>query len=231
VWLFNFVSGITLLLSGFIILIKNGVDFSDVVPGIKRGANLFLTNTAINIYTNSSLLWVGLLSGQSDVTRFAVFERMTYMSRGGLVLYAQIILPKVSKWKSGKRLYEIEKINFYFMVILLLVGAFVFFFSDLICLFFLKKNDVEVIKMLKIFSLMPIIIGASVLPNQWLVAHAMHRDVRNIFFTGAISALFFIPIGYWLGKLTGVCLGLLCVELLITILLLIHFDKKKKHIL
>ena len=228
IWLFNFYAGITLVLSGFFVFFKNGINFGETRQGIKRGANLFFSNIAINIYTNSSLVWVGMLAGQSDVTKFAVVDRLVYLVRGGLVMYAQIILPKVAKRKGRLELMEIEKINALFLLILITFGVIIFFSANLVCQFFLKKWDPEVIQLIQIASFTPFIIGASVLPNQWLIAHAPYHIVRNIFIGGAISAIILFPVGYSFLGLRGISISLVAVEALITVLLFIFYRINQK---
>lgn len=225
-WLYNLFFGLGLILPGLFVF-YNKYEWKTSFLNTRRGMDVFSSNMAILIYSNSSPLWIALFLPVSAVTKFSVAEKLVLASRGFMSLYAQIIYPKLCL--PSRESKELQKSHVVFVLMTLLGGTLLTFIAPYVTSYFLGNTQEEVVLIVRIMAFLPTIIVANIYPYQWLLAHSHYKVTKKVLFIGAIIGIFLFPGMIYFLNLWGAVIASFIVELIITGMLIFYYFKLKDY--
>jgi PST family polysaccharide transporter len=225
-WLYNLFFGLGLILPGSFVFYKK-YEWKTSYLNFRRGLDVFLSNLAILIYSNSSPLWIALFLPVSAVTQFSVAEKLVFASRGFMSLYAQVIYPKLCHPDGESK--DLQKSHLIFVLMTFLGGILLTFIAPYVTSYFLGNTQEEVVFILRTMAFLPTIIVANIYPYQWLLAHSHYKVTKKVLFLGALVGILLFPSMIYFLHLWGAVIASFVVELIITGMLIYYYFKLKDY--
>lgn len=234
-----FFQSVTMLLAGCfsIVILKRNFSFIFVKPtinGIKKtfidGWHIFLSTIAINIYTTTNIVLLGMLSNNTVVGYFSTANKLIDCVKGVMFTLNQAVYPYVNdKIKAGRVVaFLFIKKYFYFYSGSTLIGGIILFITApyIIYLLFGSGYD-ESTHILRLMSCLPFIISVSnVFGIQVMLNFGYQKIFSRILLLAAIfDCSLIVPlIRFFQGY--GVAITMILVESLVTISTSIYVMKK-----
>ena len=187
----------------------------------RDGWDIFLSTLFINLYTNSNVFILGLLTNETCVGYYAAASKLIEAVKGLLMPISNAIFPHVSAMVRDAREGAIQFLRKATRVI----GGLSLILSALVCLFAepvtrLIMGDAydASIRVLRIISFLPFIIGLSnIFGIQTMVAFGMQRLFSRILMaSAAVNFLLVFPL-VLLWQEIGMAITVTCVECFVTI--------------
>ena len=216
VWLVNIFFGLGLIIANIYFLIGK-VKLRFEIPDLSRGFDYFISNGLLQVFTNTSVLWISILLSVESITLFSSAERLVFVARGGLAVYATIIFPSLCREKTWEISRSTLFVHFFVCLFFLLFSFVIFFGADKISSWMLREVNSEAIHILRILSPVPMLIALNVLSNQWLIAQGFYKTVRNIYASVAVLSITLLPLGTYLLGLKGAAMVTVLLEASISI--------------
>lgn len=196
--------------------------FIDFFSEIKDSWLIFLSNSSISLYANSSILILGLFSSNYSVGVFSAIERvLRVVCTAILVPLNQVCYPYIINLKSVS---FIKSIIFLKQVVLfvILLSIFIIFLLNQFDYFFISiffKGSTSNFHLLQlfIFSIFPIVLGG-VLGQLGLLGLGSDRDKRNFSKVYIYCGLFSLPILFlsiYYFSLLGAIFSIFIIEFLV----------------
>ena len=200
---------------------------------LSKGWDIFIASLAINIYTSSTVVILGLVSNNMIVGYFSAASKMINAVTQLLSPISQAIYPYVSNLAARSKH---DVINFIRKLIILLGGAMgaisllLFIFSEHIVILVLGDKFFPAIIYIKIMAFLPFIIALSNLFGmQTMMVFGMQKIFRTILLGAACLHLFgIIPLCLMFNG-SGAAVMTLLTELFVTVAMGIVL--KRRHIL
>lgn len=204
-----------------------------IKKALRDGWEIFASNIAINLYTGSNTVFLGMMTNSTVVGYFSSAQKIVSAIRQGLTPFTQAIYPHISKLieaDKNQALTFIRKIMKFYCGGNLLISIVLLIFANPIIHLLMGNNYDESINMLRILALLPFIISLSqIFGVQTMLPYGMNKEFSRIIISSAIlnTAIVF-PLIYIYGG-SGVCISMLFTEVYVTLAmgLVLH----KKHIL
>ena len=204
-------------------------DFQGIIKTIKDGWQIFLSTVAINLYTNTNILILGIFTNPTIVGYFGAASKLVDSLKGLMSAVTQAVYPHVSaklKTSVSDTIIFIRRFTKYYT-------GFFFIISSLLCilanpvitlLFGEDYNDSVII--LRILAFLPFIISFSqVYGMQVLLNFGKQSTFSKILIAAAVFDLVIVlPLGYFFKEL-GVAVTMVAVEVFVT-LATRHYAKK-----
>lgn len=198
--------------ASWIIIIKK---YPDVIRkpniiGIKKalqeGWVLFTTTIAINIYTASSVVFLGMVTNNTVVGYFSGAKRIIDSITNLIWPISQAVYPYVSKRVAESKAEAIsllQKMTRLLGAGSLAVSCFIFIWPQFIVNILLGEGYGESIAMLRIMAFMPFIIALSnVFAIQTMLVFGLQNEFNKIVFkAAALNIGLIFPLSYLLGGL------------------------------
>lgn len=201
-WLVNIFFGLGFLLVNASFLLGK-LKFRFEIPDLRRGIDYFISNGLLQIFTNTAVLWISIFLLVESITIFASAERLVFVARGALAVYATIIFPGLCRSHKGKLETTTKKIHVVVCVIFLLLSLFVYAYASSLSSWMLRAVSVQGVEILRILSPVPFLISLNVLSNQWLIAQGRFKIIRNIYAAVAFLSITLLPLGTYFFGLYG----------------------------
>lgn len=193
---------------------------------------IFTSTIAINLYTASNIVFLGILTNNTVVGYFSGAQKIISSINGLISPITQAIYPYVSKLANNSR---IDTLNFLRKVILVLGGGnligsiLIFIFAEWIVDLLLGDGYEQSILLLRILSFLPFIISLSnIFGIQTMLVFGMKKQFNKILLSAAIiNTIIVLPMIYFYQAI-GVSISMTITEIFVT--LTMYFVLKKNSI-
>ncbi|MEM5811088.1 MAG: oligosaccharide flippase family protein, partial [Candidatus Aenigmatarchaeota archaeon] len=201
-----------------------------VIHQLKEGWHIFVSTIAISLYTTSNTFILGLFTNNTIVGYYSAAEKLIKVFQSLLTPISQTVYPHISKIaKESKEMAVmfIKKLAMLVGLLTLVISSTIFVFADSIVKIILGDQYFESIKVLRIFALLPFVIGLS---NVFGIQTMLPLNYKNAFSNILISAslinicmaLILTP----LYKHIGMSISVLFTETFVTLSMFIYLHKK-----
>lgn len=205
--------------------------WNDVKAALKDGWDIFVSNIAINLYTGSNTVILGMMTNSTVVGYFSSAQKIVNAVQRGLQPVTQAIYPHISKLfeeSQDSALRFIRKIMKLYCGGNLGISLVLLFGADPIMHLLMGKVYGESVQMLRVLALLPFIISLSqIFGIQTMLPCGMNKEFSRIIISSAIlNTIMVFPLIYLLGG-TGVCWSMLVTETFVTTTMGWTLHKKK----
>lgn len=197
---------------------------------LKEGWYIFISTVAISLYTVSNTFILGLFTNNTIVGYYSAGERIVKAVLGLLGPVSQTIYPYISKVANESREKGINFIRYISKIIGSLgfiMSLFLFIFANFIVNLLLGNSYIESVKVLRILSLLPFIVGLSnVFGIQTMLTLNYKKAFSNILISAGILNTILVLLLCPSLKHIGSSLSFLITELFVTSFMFIYLSKK-----
>lgn len=194
---------------------------------IKDSYLIFLSNSSISLYTNTTVLILGVFSSPYSVGIFSAIERIVrVICTAVLVPFTQSSYPFLIRMKSqnivvAKKIFR-KMLTFIFLLSLIVMGSY-FFLKDLIIKYFFQEYEKNILLLdLFMFSIFPVTLGG-VLGQLGLLALGDSKEKKIFSNIYIYVGLLTLPINFFMIIFFNENGALLSVFLIETILFFLMF--------
>jgi len=204
------------------------------VPELKHimidGWHVFLSISAINLYTSSNIFLLGLLVSSTAVGYFAAADKIVRSVGSVLGPIFQSVYPHIAslKYASDKAaLVFIKKLLLIQGGITLVLSLLLFSLAEPITYLLMGTRFEQSIQLVKFMAVLPFLTGLSnVFGIQIMLNFDMKQAESRILITaGFINIAYIIPLVYWLG-IRGASISVLLTEIIVILLMVRALIKK-----
>lgn len=197
---------------------------------LKDGWHFFLSSAAINFYTTSNILMLGLITDPMIVGYYYIAEKVI---RASIMIFSPLVsalYPHVSRLAMSDDYTKfrnfIKKIIVLFLFIGIILCIAVFNMAPWLINNLFGKEFSPSIPVLQAFALLPLPLAASsVLGTLIMFPYGMQKEVSCVVLAAALMNFFiFIPATYFYGAV-GAAVANVAVETLVTLMLVGFFYK------
>ena len=196
--LLNAISGLTIGIISLIILkIEFGIKFKFqerlvLKEKIIEGWHIFVSSIGIQGYKINSILILGIFTSELIVGYFVVAKKILDITNqlNGIIsrVYFPYLVSKATLTKASIKKY-LNPLLFVMIGINFIVFILLFVFSSEITYFITKKQSFEIVYLIKLFSILPLIIGINV-----PAVHYLLLSKKDKLFSLAVIIGFFVDI-------------------------------------
>lgn len=226
---------------GFAIALQD-IDGAFVWPSISSlrrtledGWHLFVSSAAISLYTNTNLVLVGLLAGNTQAGYFSVAEKIVRAVSGLIAPAMQAFFPHVNSvlmLSRERALQMLAKLLRSVAVFTLLASAALLLFAHPLAILLLGKVSAEgSVEVIRWIALLPFLIGVSnVIGIQTMLPLGFDRPFSRILITsGILNVVLGIPLIHFVGA-KGASMSLLLTEAYVTLAMAFFLQRKNIHL-
>lgn len=196
---------------------------------------IFFSRIAISIYTISIIFVLGLTSNNTIVGYYSAAEKIIGAFKGLIVPVLQSTYPYIAKKVSVSKsngLVFIRKLSFYVGLFTLLMAAGIFLSAEYLIVFLVGVEYLNSTLILKIFSILPFLIGLSNIFGIQTMLNFNHQiGFRNILIQGSLLSLVLIFVLVPNYQAVGAAASAVIVEFFITSSMLIFLQKHNINII
>jgi len=186
--------GIGILIKKFHIRIQ-AVHFSDIVTDLKSGWYVFISTAAINLYTASNTVILGLLTNNTIVGYYSPVEKIIKSCQRLINPVIQSIYPYISRLSSESKsdaLRFIKKLIKLLGSVYFILSLVIFIFAKQIIYILLGAQYNQSVVVLRILAFIPLIVGlASIFANFFLLGFGYIKEWSRIIIVCSIVSLLF----------------------------------------
>lgn len=229
-------SFLIVILSAYIIIKRDWVFFlfpsiNSIKVELKDGWYLFLSSAAISLYTTSTTVILGVISGPVSV---AIFISANKLLQAAQSLYSPIsasFYPRINKLMERNKKEAMSMIQYLLKIQTILtvfISVCLFTFSPYVIELLFGPQYEESSIVLRVMSVMPVVIGLSnIFGVQVLLTHGYKKEfTRILLLSGIISLFSLVPLSYFYGA-QGAAISVVITELFVTALMLKKIIDKK----
>lgn len=196
---------------------------------------IFTSMIAINLYTASNIVFLGILTNNTVVGYFSGAQKIISSINGLISPITQAIYPYVSKLANNSK---IDTLNFLRKVILVLGGGnligsiLIFIFAEWIVDLLLGDGYEQSILLLRILSFLPFIISLSnIFGIQTMLVFGMKKQFNKILLSSAvINTIIVLPMIYFYQAI-GVSISMTITEIFVTVTMYIILKKNNINLI
>lgn len=239
VWVAAFVMSVTAIMGGvfslFIVykekwIYLRPVSMVMISSQLKSGWHLFISSAAINLYTSSVTVILGLLCGPVSVGYFVAADKIRLAIQNVIGPVSQALYPKLSTLiinDMAQGMHLLRKVFKWFVVSTLIISGTMYMMSDRIIGVIYGHQYTSSQSVLKILSACPFLVGlGNVFCILTLLAIGYRREVSKIYVViGVLSVFFLVPLSY-LYQENGAALSVVITELLVSFSMAVCIKKK-----
>ena len=203
---------------------------NEVIHQLREGWYIFISTVAISLYSISNTFILGLFASNTIVGYYSGAEKIINAVQGLLSPVSQTIYPHISKIASESK----ERALKFLQKITILIGSSSFFLSLLIFLLaevvikiLLGGQYLESIKVLRILSFLPFIVGLSnIFGIQTMLTFDYKKAFSNILIIASLIniTLAFILVPFFFH--IGIAFAVLISETFVTIVMFVYLQRK-----
>ncbi|MET3536388.1 flippase [Chryseobacterium limigenitum] len=224
--IFNSLGYITIgIVSVFVLIRKYKIRFKKlktdvIISYLKDSWHLFISNISVTLYTTAVITILGFFTNNTLVGYYSVADKIIQILRGLIAPLSQALFPFLAKEAhndKNKVLNINRKILRYGSFIFLPLCIGIYIFAPEILYLILKKESMEAVKILRIFSIIPFLIFlATVFALFTMIVFNKNREYSRIIISAGliniVLSFIFIPMFHHIGA--AVCV--LVIELYVT---------------
>lgn len=194
--------------------------WQDIVSKFKDGWDIFISTLFINLYTNSNIFILGILTNDTVVGYYSAASKLIEAVKGLLAPISNAIFPHVSvlfKESKTKAIAFLCKVLHVIGGSSLAISLLVFVFAEPIVALIMGSSYQESVRILRVISFLPCIIGLSnIFGIQTMVAFGMQRIFsRILMISAAVNFVLVFPLVLlWQG--VGLAITVVIVECFVT---------------
>ncbi len=204
-------------------------EFNQVIHQLKENWNLFTSNIAILLYTNTNILILGIISDLNSVGIYSAADKIRLAIQGIFAPISQSVFPKVNyllKTSFSRFLNFNKKFLLLFSSVAFIVSIFTFLFSEKIIILAFGNQFYSSIVVLKILCWIPFVVSISnVYGIQVLLSLKKDKKFLMIVFSAACISIILGIILTLLFKETGMAINYLIVEIYVSAMTFYFFKK------
>lgn len=207
-------------------------DFKMAKKQISDGWHIFATSLSSNLYTTTNTLILGLIAGNAAVGIYSAADKIIRALISLLSSITQVIFPRVNVYyntSKEKCLDFIKQILIITSIICVVIGFFIFYFSDNIISLMFKTREfnksAEVLRFSVLLPLFSVING--IIAINVLITFGLKKILLSIVMIGCfISLILIVPLVILFGEI-GAVICATFTEIIIFILLIRTLKKKQ----
>lgn len=196
---------------------------------------IFTSTIAINLYTASNIVFLGLLTNNTIVGYFSGAQKIINNINGLISPITQAVYPYVSKLANNSKA---DALKFLRKIILVLGGGnfvgsiLIFVFAEWIVDILLGNGYEQSILLLRILSFLPFIISLSnIFGIQTMLVFGMKKQFNKILLSAAIvNTVIVLPMIYFYQAI-GVSVSMTITEIFVTVTMYIILRKNNIHLI
>lgn len=196
---------------------------------------IFTSTIAINLYTASNIVFLGLLTNNTIVGYFSGAQKIIQNINQLISPVTQAIYPYVSKIASNSKN---DALKFLRKIVLILGGGnfissiLIFIFAEWIVDILLGAGYEQSILLLRILSFLPFIISLSnIFGIQTMLVFGMKKQFNKILLSAAvINTIIVLPMIYFYQAI-GVSISMTITEIFVTVTMYIILKKNNIHLI
>lgn len=240
IWKAALITGLSNVLAGIISLFfvyrNKWIDFHKIRElsirfQLKQGWHIFISTVAMNIYTASVVLIIGVMLGPKAVGLFLAADKIRLAVQGLISPLSQAIYPKINllmKENPEKAFAIIRRLFLFQGGGTFLLSILLYLFSPAIITCMYGQNYQSSITVLKILAWLPFVIGISnIYGYQVLLVMGRKVIYSKIIITGGIVYSFLIIPLLSYKSINGAAISILITELVINMLMAAVIIKSK----
>ncbi|ASJ97328.1 flippase [Shewanella marisflavi] len=222
--------------SSYIIFERKWVVWSPPsISGIKKemsdGWHLFLSTAAISLYTTSTTVILGIVSGPVSVAIYLSANKLIQAAQGIYSPISASFYPRINNLMAKSKKDALEVVRYLMklqMILTCIISLVVFIFAPLVVELLFGEEYERSGVVLRILSVLPAIVGFSnILGVQVLLTHGYKKDFsRVLMLSGVISLVTLIPLCYLLES-EGAAISVVITESIVTLLMLQKVFKRQ----
>ncbi|MCM8813590.1 MAG: flippase [Candidatus Omnitrophica bacterium] len=199
---------------------------------LREGWQVFVSTLAMNVYTTSNVVILGIFANANSVAYYAGAEKIIGAAQRLMVPIAQAVYPRISylsRHSPQQAVALLKKITRGVAAGTFIISGVIFVFADTIVNVLLGGHFVESIPILRILACLPFVIGvASMYATVFLVGFGYTREWSRIIAGGAlvdiVLIIFFVGIFRW--SHIGISVGWVAAEVVILLMSYTTYRKK-----
>ena len=204
-------------------------DFQGIIRTIKDGWQIFLSTVAINLYTNTNILILGIFTTPTIVGYFGAASKLVDSIKGLMSAVTQAVYPHVSaklKTSVSDTIIFIRRFTKYYTGLFFIISSLLCILANPVITLLFGEDYNDSVIILRILAFLPFIISFSqVYGMQVLLNFGKQSTFSKILIAAAIFDLVIVlPLGYFFKEL-GVAVTMVAVEAFVT-LVTRHYAKK-----
>lgn len=203
---------------------------SDIIVAYKKGWQIFLSTLAVNLYTSSDIVILGIMTNPTIVGYYSGAEKLISCVRRGIGAVSDAIYPYISqKMKNARNeaYHFLRKQLLIYTVGGVFGGITIFFFAPCIIPWLLGDKYVPSINLIQIMAFVPLVVAIStVFGYETMLPLGMQKKYSQILIVASIFNLgLIVPSIIWQGAV-GVAFCVFATETFITLLMGIYLWRK-----
>lgn len=196
---------------------------------------IFTSTIAINLYTASNIVFLGLLTNNTIVGYFSGAQKIINNINGLISPITQAIYPYVSKLANNSK---VDTLNFLRKVVLVLGGGnfissvLIFIFAEWIVKILLGEGYEQSVLLLRILAFLPFIISLSnIFGIQTMLVFGMKKQFNKILLNAAIvNTIIVLPMIYFYQAI-GVSISMTITEIFVTVTMYVILKKNNIYLI
>jgi O-antigen/teichoic acid export membrane protein len=190
---------------------------ADIVAQIREAMPLFLSSIAVNIYTSTNMIVLGMLHGPAAVGLYAPADRLRMTAQAVIPPISQAVYPRVSRMFSESRAHGIE-FSQHLLVVLgmatFLGSLLLFAAAGPLLVLIAGPMFAEAVPVLRWLALVPLMVAINtVLGMQMMLPLGMNKPFSRVLIRAAVLDLVLIvPLSWYFGA-QGTAIAVLLAEL------------------
>lgn len=240
VWVAALAQGATNLIAGLIgcfMIYSHGwvgkltFNIKEIKTSLYDGWHVFASTSAISLYTTSTTIILGLLSGTVSVGYFNAANTIRNAIQGLLNPVTQAIYPRINYLYDNdyekciklikKALKAIGGLSF-------ISSAILFLFAPLIIKYGVGENYSDAVSVLRILSFLPLLVSLSnIFGVQTMLTHGLKKEFSRILIVAGITNLLIIFPLVTLFNEDGAALSMFLTEFMVTGAMFFYLRKNK----
>lgn len=203
----------------------------DIFAVYRKGWPIFLSSLAVNLYTSSDVVFLGILTNSTIVGYYSGAEKLINCIRRGIGAVSDAIYPYITqKFKDSKeKAYQfLRKQLMIYIIGGILSGLFIIFISPLTIPWLLGEKYIPSIGPLQIMAFMPLMVAVStVFGYETMIPLGLQKIYSRILIAASGVNLTLIVPAILLKETTGIAVCVLITETFITIVMGIYLWNKR----
>ncbi|WP_165312520.1 flippase [Vibrio ziniensis] len=202
-----------------------------VLSELNDGWYLFLSSAAKSLYTTSTTVVLGLLSGPISVGIYASANKLLQAAQGLYTPISASFYPRINSLMVNSQLDAMNMIKYLMKLqfsLTLSIGISMYIFAPFVIDILFGEGYAESISVLRIMSVLPIVIGLSnIFGVQILLTHGYKKEFTKILIlSGVISLFTLLPLCFYFDYI-GAALSVVITEIMVTAFMWLVIKIKK----
>lgn len=205
--------------------------WEDMKKAYKEGWQIFLSSLAINLYTSSDVVILGILTNNTIVGYYSGADKLINCIKRGIGAVNDAVYPYISKvMRESKEsgIHFLRKQLVVYMVCGVIGGVLLYVLSPWVVPLLLGPKYISSIGPLQIMSFVPLVVAMSnVMGYETMLPLGMEKIYSKVLMVASVFNLVIIyPLISW-GGAEGTSWAVLCTETLVTALMAVILWKKR----